>query len=117
MRQTVFAEHKHVLGRICADLLVLLRDSGVGLDELHKKRASAALDRLKTNGYDLKTMPYILQLNKRDLPSAVAVDEMVKQLRYKDEQAFEAVAIHATGVFETLKALARLVLVDMKRNR
>jgi len=74
-------------------------------------------DNLKANGYELKTMPYILQLNKRDLPSAVPVEEMTNLLRYKDEEVLPAVAIHGKGVFETLKALARLVLIDLKKTR
>ena len=74
-------------------------------------------DNLKAQGYDLKTMPYVLQLNKRDLPTAVPVEEMVKALRFKDEEYFEAVAINGPGVFETLKALARLVLIELKKAR
>ena len=74
-------------------------------------------DNLKAQGYDLKTMPYILQLNKRDLPTAVPVEEMLKALRYKDEEHFEAIATQGTGVFETLKALARLVLIELKKAR
>jgi signal recognition particle receptor subunit beta len=74
-------------------------------------------DNLKTNGYDLKAMPYVLQLNKRDLPTAVPVEEMTNALRYKGEEVFEAVAIKGTGVFETLKALARMVLVDLKKQK
>jgi signal recognition particle receptor subunit beta len=74
-------------------------------------------ENLKSAGFDLKTMPYVLQLNKRDLPTAVPVPELLKVLRYKDEEVFEAVAINGTGVFETLKALARLVLVELKKTR
>ncbi|HXI01699.1 MAG TPA: GTPase domain-containing protein [Candidatus Saccharimonadales bacterium] len=74
-------------------------------------------ENLAANGFDLKTMPYVLQLNKRDMPSAVPVGEMSDRLRVKDEEIFEAVAITGTGVFETLKALARLVLVDLKKTR
>ena len=74
-------------------------------------------ENLTSNGFDMRVMPYILQLNKRDLPSAVPVEEMAKTLRLKDEETFEAVAVKGTGVFETLKALARLVLVDLKKTR
>ena len=52
----------------------------------------------------------MLQLNKRDLPNVVPVDEMVKLMRRKDEPIFEAVAPKGIGVFETLKAVAKLVL-------
>src|ERR1700739_2670442 len=34
---------------------------------------------LKEQGYDLKVVPYVLQFNKRDLPSAISAEEMYKQ--------------------------------------
>ncbi len=67
------------------------------------------------HGMELESIPYVLQLNKRDLPSAVAVETMVRALRVKDEPVFEAVAIQGVGVFETLKALIRLVMLDLRR--
>jgi len=70
---------------------------------------------LSDNGYDPLTIPYALQLNKRDLPTAVPADEMQKQLRFRDEPAFEAVATTGKGVFETLKGIIKLVLLDLKR--
>jgi len=69
---------------------------------------------LKDQGYDLDTMPYALQFNKRDLPSAVAVAELEKALRLKDEPVFGATATTGEGVFETLKAIIKLVLKDLK---
>jgi signal recognition particle receptor subunit beta len=59
-------------------------------------------------------MPYALQLNKRDLPSAVALAELEQALRVKDEPVFEAVATNGDGVFETLKSIIKLVLKDLK---
>ena len=69
---------------------------------------------LKQQGYDLNTMPYDLQFNKRDLPSAVALAQLEQALRVKDEPAFEATATTGEGVFETLKAIIKLVLKDLK---
>src|SRR2546422_4185788 len=60
------------------------------------------LDRnLKEQGYDLRAVPYVLQFNKRDLPTAVAMDRMYGQLNFKGEPTFEAVAMNGTGVFDT----------------
>ena len=70
---------------------------------------------LKEQGYDLKTIPYALQFNKRDLPTAVAMDEMYGRLNFKGEPTFEAVAMNGTGVFDTLKAVAKLVLTELKK--
>ena len=70
---------------------------------------------LKDQGYDLGTIPYVLQLNKRDLPTAMPVEEMKRQLLYKDEPVFEAVAAKGTGVFDTLKIIAKMVLVELRK--
>ncbi len=70
---------------------------------------------LRENGFDLMTIPYVLQFNKRDLPSAVAYDEMYRLLNVKGEPTFEAVATQGTGVFETLKAVAKLVLQELSK--
>ena len=72
-------------------------------------------DNLKENGFELKNMPYVLQLNKRDLPSAVAVDEMYRTLNFKGEPTFEAIAPQGNGVFETLKVVAKQVLYELRR--
>ncbi len=48
---------------------------------------------LQEHGFDLTTIPYVLQLNKRDLPTAVSLEEMVRVLRLKNEPYFESVAV------------------------
>lgn len=70
---------------------------------------------LRENGLDILTIPYVLQLNKRDLPSAVPVEEMLRVLHVKGEPVFEAVATRGIGVFETLKTIARLVLQELRK--
>jgi mutual gliding-motility protein MglA len=70
---------------------------------------------LKEQGYDLSTIPYVLQLNKRDLPTALPPDEMYRHLNFKSEPTFEAVAMNGTGVFDTLKAVAKQVLTELKK--
>ena len=72
-------------------------------------------ENLNENGFDLKTIPYVLQFNKRDLPTAVAVDTMYRTLNFKGEPTFEAVATQGMGVFETLKASAKQVLYELRR--
>jgi signal recognition particle receptor subunit beta len=70
---------------------------------------------LREQGYDLATIPYVLQFNKRDLPTAMPADEMYQQLNIKGEPTFEAVAPQGVGIFETLKAVAKLVLLELKK--
>ena len=70
---------------------------------------------LREHGFDLTTIPYVLQLNKRDLPTAVGADEMYRQLNYKGEPTFEATAPPGVGVFDTLKAVANQVLMELRK--
>jgi len=72
-------------------------------------------DNLKTQGYDLMQLPYVLQLNKRDLPSAMPVQDRTAELLKKDEPVFEAIASDGTGVFDTLKAVAKQVLTELRK--
>lgn len=72
-------------------------------------------ENLKEHGYDFTKIPYVLQLNKRDLPNAMPVDELRHELTKKGEPSFEAVAFQGKGVFETLKEIARQVLIELKK--
>ena len=58
----------------------------------------------------------MLQFNKRDLPNVLPVDEMKKQLCRREEPTFESIASQGKGVFETLKEIARQVLVELKKS-
>lgn len=70
---------------------------------------------LKAQGYEIRSLPYVLQLNKRDLPSALPVEEMKAKLGLNNEPVLEAIAASdgGVGVFDTLKAVAKLVLQDL----
>ena len=70
---------------------------------------------LKEHGFDLSTIPYALQFNKRDLPNVVAAEEMYRTLNYKREPTFEAVATTGVGVFDTLKSVAKQILIELKK--
>jgi len=71
-------------------------------------------DNLRDQGIDPASVPYVVQYNKRDLPNAVPVDELRAALNKDGVPEFEAVAMKGTGVFETLKGIARLVLQKLR---
>ena len=73
-------------------------------------------ENLQGNGYDLSKIPYVLQLNKRDLPNVIPADEMVSELRRKDEPVHEAIAAKGNGVFDTLKSVAKQVLTELRKS-
>ncbi len=78
-----------------------------------------SIENLKANlieqGYSLDAVPYVVQYNKRDLPNAAPVAEMKKLLNPNGLPDFDSVATEGTGVFETLKAVAKLVLIELKK--
>ena len=72
-------------------------------------------ENLQTQGYDLMKLPYVLQLNKRDLPNIIPADELAAELRRKEEPVVEPVAATGAGVFDTLKAVAKQVLTELRK--
>ncbi len=72
-------------------------------------------DNLEEQGFDIEKIPFVIQYNKRDLPSASDIEELSKVLNPRKVPEYEAVAFTGEGVFETLKAVAKLVLNDLKK--
>ncbi len=78
-----------------------------------------SIENLRTNlaeqGYSLDKVPFVMQYNKRDLPSAAPVEELRSMLNPTNAVEFEAVASTGQGVFDTLKAVAKLVLTELRK--
>jgi len=70
---------------------------------------------LSEQGYDLDKLPYVIQYNKRDLPNAMSLAELQKDLNTTQVPEFEGVATTGVGVFDTLKMLAKLVLAELRK--
>ncbi|HST57902.1 MAG TPA: Rab family GTPase [Longimicrobium sp.] len=65
---------------------------------------------LLEQGVDPRTIPIVLQYNKRDLPDVMSMEEMDDLLNYRDLPRFQAQALGGVGVFDTLKGISELVL-------
>ena len=78
-----------------------------------------SLENLRTNlgeqGYDLDKVPFVIQYNKRDLPNASSTEELRRLLNPRQVVDFEASATRGDGVFDTLKAIAKLVLIELRK--
>jgi signal recognition particle receptor subunit beta len=98
------------------DGVVFVADSQEERIDANLESLSNLAHNLKEQGFDINKIPYVLQLNKRDLPNAMPVDELKKQLLVKGEPVFEAVAIEGMGILNTLKAVARQVLIELKKS-
>jgi signal recognition particle receptor subunit beta len=70
---------------------------------------------LKEQGYDLDRIPLVIQYNKRDLPSIASVSELHALLNYRNVPEFEAIATRGSGVFESLKAVIKFVLIELRK--
>jgi signal recognition particle receptor subunit beta len=96
------------------DGIVFVADSQEQRMDANVEALENLMSNLKEHGYDFNKIPYVLQLNKRDLPNILSPDDLNKELRKKNEAVIEAVAFQGTGVFETLKEIARQVLTELK---
>jgi mutual gliding-motility protein MglA len=98
-----------------ADGVVMVVDS-----QLERLEASLeAYENMAINftslGIDPATVPVVFQLNKRDLPTAMPVEEL--RCLFGFDRAVEAVACQGTGVFETFKSIARELLIALKSGK
>ncbi|HXX44624.1 MAG TPA: GTPase domain-containing protein [Candidatus Acidoferrales bacterium] len=99
-----------------ADGVVFVADSQEERLDANIETLENLREHLKDHNLDFNTIPYVLQLNKRDLPNILPVPELQKHIGVKGEPTLEAVAITGQGVFDTLKEVAKLVLNELRKN-
>ena len=97
------------------DGVVFVADSQVARLEANQE----SLENLRTNlaeqGYSLDKIPFVIQYNKRDMPEIGTVEELRALLNPSNTPDFEGIARTGVGVFDTLKAVAKLVLTELKK--
>jgi len=98
------------------DGIVFVADSQEERLDANLESISNLAGNLKEQGFDIAKIPYVLQLNKRDLPNIVPAEDLKQQLLIKGEPVIEAVAMKGVGVVPTLKAVARQVLVELRKS-
>ena len=113
--QVFYDASRKLILRGC-DGVIFVADSQRARLEANIESIANLATNLKENGFDIRTVPYVLQLNKRDMPTAAPVPEMERLLRFRNEPMIEAVASNGTGVIETLKACARQILMELQRS-
>ncbi|MBX7246429.1 MAG: hypothetical protein K1X53_13110 [Candidatus Sumerlaeaceae bacterium] len=69
------------------------------------------MDNLREYGLDFDTTPLVMQYNKRDLPTALPLEELNKFLNPASRfPVFEAVATEGIGIKETLREISSRIL-------
>jgi len=97
------------------DGVVFVADSQIERMEANLESMENLRTNLAEQGYDLDKIPFVVQYNKRDLPNAASVDELRRLLNARQIPDFEASATQGNGIFDTLKAIAKLVLTELKK--
>ena len=98
-----------------ADGIVFVADSQELVLDGNIKSFHNLEDNLGAQGMNLAEMPHVLQFNKRDLPHLSSIDELSRTLNRYEVTFYKSVATTGVGVKETLKGIAKLVLLQLTR--
>ncbi|UCF78965.1 MAG: gliding-motility protein MglA [Candidatus Eiseniibacteriota bacterium] len=93
-----------------ADSVVFVADSQrerfeANLESLRDLHVNLAENEIKAEG-----LPLVFQYNKRDMPSAMSVEDLAQALNPSRLPSLEAVARQGQGVLDTLKTICKLVV-------
>lgn len=67
-------------------------------------------ENLREHGIDIRDIPVVIQWNKRDMPTALPIEELEQQVNYLQAPTFPGIAVTGEGVFPTLKKCSMMVL-------
>jgi signal recognition particle receptor subunit beta len=95
------------------DGVVFVGDSQVERLDANIESMHNLYENLAEYGLDLREIPFVIQYNKRDLPNISSLDELQRELNPNGVPYFEAVAVRGIGVFDTLKAVSKLVIKSL----
>ena len=96
------------------DGIVFVGDSAESRFEANIESLYNLHENLKEYDLELDKIPFVMQWNKRDVSDALSVEELQQELNPEGYDFFEAVAIKGTGVFDTLKCVAKKVLRNLQ---
>jgi len=97
------------------DGIVFVADSQQAAQDANVESMGNLHENLSELGLTLDQVPFVLQYNKRDIRNIVPVETMNRALNPLNAQAFEAAALHGIGVFETLKAISKQAIGQVRK--
>jgi signal recognition particle receptor subunit beta len=92
------------------DGVIFVADSQRSRMEANVEAMYNLYENMESYGYDIETIPFVIQYNKRDLSDIQSVEELRAELNPTGAPDFEGVAIEGVGVFDTLKAVSKQVV-------
>ena len=110
----VFYEASRKLILRGVDGIVFVADSQVERMESNLESLKSLEKNLEEQGYVIEKMPLVMQWNKRDLPNTTSIKDLQEALNKWKVPEFEASAVKGVGVFDTLKTISKLVLMNLK---
>ncbi len=97
------------------DGLVFVADSQRDKMEENIESLNNLEENLNYYGKTIKTLPLVIQYNKRDLQDVISVAEMNQIMNPEGYPSTEAVATAGTGVLETLTLITKMVLQHIEK--
>ena len=98
-----------------ADGVVFVADSqDVALDA-NLESLQNLEDNLKRQGLRIREMPLVIQYNKRDLPNAMSIEELEREVNKLHVPHYESVATTGVGVEQALRGITGLVLQHLSK--
>ncbi len=93
-----------------ADGIVFVADSQAEKFEENVQSMAELEINMRRLGKDLNAFPYVMQWNKRDMPSALPIGVLDRYLNRRHVPTFEAIASEGKGVFATLRTISKNVM-------
>jgi len=93
-----------------ADGIVFVADSQIPLLDANLENFDGLRKNLLEYNVDLNFIPLVFQYNKRDLDNLIPVETFNSLLNPLKLPYLESAAVHGDGVFETLKAIAKITV-------
>ncbi|GMU60706.1 MAG: hypothetical protein AMXMBFR34_24690 [Myxococcaceae bacterium] len=100
-----------------ADGVIFVADSNPGADDANRESMANLEENLAEQGVRLESFPLVIQYNKRDLTNALPIDHMRAALNPRSVPDFETSATAGQGVLDAMKAMIRLVILDLRARR
>ena len=97
-----------------ADGVVFVADSDPARQQENLDRLNELQTLLVAEGSGVDQIPFVMQYNRRDVPDAVALEEMQRSLNRSNVPGFPSVATTGDGVLSPLSNLIKMVLAKIR---